>query len=125
MKLPLISVLFAVALAACDNNTLKTANAKKTASNTPEISNAQINLSSNQSTVKIGQSTGLITKINLEIGSVELKHDEIKGMMPAMQMEFYVTNKAELEKLKIGDKALFTLEENQGSEKITKISKIE
>lgn len=45
--------------------------------------------------------------------------------MPAMLMEFYVTNKAELESLKVGDKVVFTLEDNKGAEKITKIAKIE
>ncbi len=89
--------------------------------------NVQINSPKqpNTAAVKTGRGTGLVTKINLEIGSVELKHEEIKGMMPAMQMEFYVGEKKELEPLKIGDHVVFTLEDNQGAERIINISKTE
>lgn len=89
-----------------------------------------VNSSSNaaaikSSDVKTAQSTGVVTKINLEAGSVELDHDEIKGMMPAMQMEFNVADRKELKPLKIGDKVAFTLEDNKGRETITKIAKHE
>ena len=33
---------------------------------------------------------GVVTKINLDLVSVELDHEEIKGLMPKMTMEFYV-----------------------------------
>jgi Cu/Ag efflux protein CusF len=128
MKLLFVSALFITTLTACHQVTGENTAAKKTVFNSAQVVDAQIN-GSNQAgktpVIKTGRATGLITKINLEIGSVELKHDEIKGMMPAMQMEFYVSDKAELENLKIGDKVLFTLEENQGAETITRILKIE
>ena len=50
-------------------------------------------------------------RLNLELGSVELDHEEIKGSMPAMIMEFYVTEKNELKALQIGFKVEFVLEE--------------
>ncbi len=66
---------------------------------------------------------GVVTKINLELVSVELDHEEIKGLMPKMTMEFYVREKSELEKLKIGDAVDFVLEDNAGAEQIVSIKK--
>ena len=66
---------------------------------------------------------GVVTKINLELVSVELNHEEIKGLMPKMIMEFYVSEKAELEKLKVGDQVEFVLEDDAGAERIVSIKK--
>lgn len=68
---------------------------------------------------------GVVTKIDLKIVSVELDHEEIKDLMPPMRMEFYVTNKAELEVLKVGDKVDFVVEYMDGQEKIISIKKAE
>ncbi len=73
--------------------------------------------------VKLGESKGIVTKINLELVSIELDHEEIKGMMPKMLMEFYVKDKKMLDGLKVGDKVDFTLEENKGQEMIVKLAK--
>ncbi len=67
----------------------------------------------------------MVTKINLELGSVELDHEEIKGLMPPMIMEFYVAEKKEIEVLKVGDKVEFVIESNRGQEKIISIKKIQ
>ncbi len=72
---------------------------------------------------KTGKSVGKITKINLELGSVELDHEEIPGMMPKMLMEFFVKDKKMLDGLKVGDTADFVLEENKGQEQIIDIKK--
>ena len=66
---------------------------------------------------------GKITKINNELGSVEFDHDEIPGLMPAMRMEFFVTDKAMLKGLKVGDNAQFTVRYNEGQENIIALSK--
>ena len=66
---------------------------------------------------------GKITKINNDLGSVELNHEEIKDVMPAMQMEFFVSDKALLKGLKVGDEVDFTLRYNKGQETIVAISK--
>ena len=66
---------------------------------------------------------GVVTKINLELVSVEVDHEKIEGLMPAMIMEFFVTKKAELEKLKVGDKVDFVIEYKDGQEKIVSIKK--
>ena len=73
--------------------------------------------------IKTANGTGIITKINLEIGSVELDHEEIKGLMSKMIMEFYVSDVKMLEKLKVGDKVDFVLEDNAGVEQIINIKK--
>ncbi len=69
---------------------------------------------------------GIVTKIVTEPKygnepSVELNHEEIEGLMPAMIMEFYVKDKALLNNLKVGDKVEFTIEEKGGSEIISAI----
>lgn len=66
---------------------------------------------------------GVVTKINTELGSVELDHEEIPNVMPAMKMEFSVTDKAMLKPLQVGDTAIFMLEYKQGAEKIASIEK--
>ncbi len=66
---------------------------------------------------------GVVTKINTELGSVELDHEEIPTVMPAMKMEFSVTDKAMLKPLQVGDTAIFVLEYKQGTEKIASIEK--
>jgi Cu/Ag efflux protein CusF len=69
----------------------------------------------------VGHSTGIVTKINRTIGSVELNHKDVPGIMPAMIMEFYVKDKRMLRGLKVGDKVTFTLEAK--NEVITAIAK--
>ena len=69
------------------------------------------------------QGEGTVTKINNQLGSVELKHEEIKELMPAMQMEFFVADKVMLKGLNVGDAVSFTLRYNDGQENIVAISK--
>lgn len=73
--------------------------------------------------IKDYDGTGVITKINLEIVSVELKHEEIEGLMPAMQMKFYVSEKKILDNLKVDDKVDFVLEDSNSTERIISIKK--
>ncbi|MCU0237901.1 MAG: copper-binding protein [Pyrinomonadaceae bacterium] len=68
---------------------------------------------------------GVVTKINMELGSVELDHEEIKGLMPKMIMEFFVKQPEKLKALKLGDKVEFVLEDKAGAEIITELKKIE
>jgi Cu/Ag efflux protein CusF len=115
-----ISILFVLILAvcACQPNAAETKNQiiKPTATASPVVT---------PTPSKNGNYTGkgVVTKINLELVSVELDHEEIKGLMPKMIMEFYVKEKAELEKLKVGDKVEFVVEYRDGQEKIISIKK--
>ena len=105
-------------------NVNKIQNVSPTPQTSPSISpTAAPTATPDKSKIKTYNGKGIVTKINLEVVSVELDHEEIKGLMPAMRMEFYVTEKAELEVLKIGDKVDFVLEDNAGAEKIISIKK--
>lgn len=81
--------------------------------------------STTATTIKDGnyEGKGKVTKIDMNIGSVEMDHEEIKDLMPAMRMEFYVTDKALLSPLTVGDSVDFTILYKAGTETITKIAK--
>ena len=68
---------------------------------------------------------GKVTKINNELGSVELDHEEIVGVMPKMTMEFFVTDKSMLKPFNVGDAVEFTLRYRDGQETIIAIEKSE
>jgi Cu/Ag efflux protein CusF len=68
---------------------------------------------------------GVVTKIDMKLGSVELNHEDIPGVMAAMKMEFYVIDKSLLNGLKIGDKVDFVLEYKHPAETIVEIKKIQ
>jgi len=52
-----------------------------------------------------------------------MDHEDIAGLMPAMRMEFYVSDKALLNGLTVGDAVDFTILYKGGTETITKIGK--
>ncbi len=110
------------------NPTKSIANDNKTpqavvANTTPNIAQSPSPNTNTTVVAKNFNGTGIITKINLELVSVELNHEEIKGLMPAMIMEFFVKDKKQVEVLKVGDKADFILEDKAGSEIIIDIKK--
>ena len=69
------------------------------------------------------KSKGIVTKINLENGSIELNHEDIPGVMPPMLMEFYVSDKKMLQGLKVDDKVDFVLRYKHPTETIVSITK--
>lgn len=66
---------------------------------------------------------GKVTKINNELGSVELDHEDIPGLMPRMIMEFYVDDKSVLKQIAVGDKVDFVIRYKDGQETISRIAK--
>ena len=66
---------------------------------------------------------GKVTKINEQAPSIELNHEDIPGLMPAMVMEFYVSDKSLLDKIKLGDTVNFQIEYKGGMEKIIALEK--
>jgi len=66
---------------------------------------------------------GEVTGINMEAASIKLKHEEIKDMMPAMEMDFFVKDKAMLKGLAVGDKVDFVIEYKHPTEVISSIKK--
>lgn len=66
---------------------------------------------------------GTVTKINMELGSVEMDHDDIPNLMPAMRMEFYVSDKKMLNGIAVGDRVDFRLRYKDGTETVVKLDK--
>lgn len=66
---------------------------------------------------------GKVTKIDLKGGSVELDHEEIKGVMPAMIMQINVSDRAILNGISVGDRVDFVLRYQHPTETIVKITK--
>ncbi len=57
-----------------------------------------------------------VRKIDLDAKKITLKHGEIKNLeMPPMSMVFQVKDPAMLEKIKAGDKVLFTADKINGA----------
>ncbi len=135
MKTKILTALTALFLTACGQNAARKNQPKnQTAAtvvnqNAAPPSNQAMPIPANataldKSKIRTSDGTGSVTKINTEIGSVGLDHDEIKGVMPAMEgMEFYVSDVKLLDQLKVGDKVDFTLEDNAGAERIISIRK--
>src|SRR5262249_53893497 len=69
-------------------------------------------------------SRGVVKATNERRPSIELDHENIEGLMPAMTMEFYVKDKALLEGLRPGDRVEFTIENGVGGLTITQIKKL-
>ena len=59
--------------------------------------------------------------INKKEGWIEITHQEIKDLMPAMQMEFNVKDRALLDKVNVGDRVDFTIVETAKGEYLTEI----
>ena len=67
--------------------------------------------------------TGVVNLINIKEGWVEINHESIEGLMPAMQMEFWVKDRALLNTVRVGDKVNFTVVETGKGEFITELKK--
>ena len=61
--------------------------------------------------------------INLEEGWVEIDHEEIKDLMPPMQMEWSVKDRSLLKSVRVGDKVDFTVVETGGGEVLTELKR--
>jgi Cu/Ag efflux protein CusF len=108
MKLKMLIIMLSIAMSfACEQKTATNNTSKASTANaaTPLPS------TSPAPTPKDGDydGKGVVTKINLELGSVEVNHKEIKDLMPAMTMEFFVSDKKLLDGLKVGDEVDFVI----------------
>lgn len=65
----------------------------------------------------------MIRIINRKEGWIEIDHEEIKGLMPAMQMEFWVKSKSLFDHVKVGDRVDFVIVETEKGEYLTEIKK--
>ena len=65
--------------------------------------------------------TGVVVTINRQEGWIEINHQEIKGLMAAMQMEFNVKDKSLLDRAKVGERVDFAITETEEGEYLTDI----
>lgn len=68
---------------------------------------------------------GMVKALNPNAPSIEINHGDIDGFMPAMQMEFPVTDAKLLNGLAINDRIDFTVENDPEGVKVVAIKKIE
>ena len=66
---------------------------------------------------------GVVKSINLKGPAIEIDHGDIEGLMPAMQMEFPVTDASLLNGIAVNDNIDFTIEAAKGDMKVTAIKK--
>ena len=69
------------------------------------------------------QGVGVVKGLDPRAPAIEIDHEEIVGLMPAMQMEFPVTDVALLSGLAVNDRIDFTVVERTGEMKVTDIKK--
>ena len=67
--------------------------------------------------------TGVVVLINRKEGWIEINHEEIKGLMPAMQMEFWVKDKSLFDNVKAGDRIDFAVVETETGEYLTELKR--
>lgn len=68
---------------------------------------------------------GEVRRVDKAAGKVTLRHDEVKQYdMPAMTMAFPVSDKALLDKVKVGDKVRFKVVEQDGRTIVTELNPI-
>ena len=70
------------------------------------------------------QGTGVVVLVNLEEGWLEINHEEIKDLMPPMQMEWSVKDRSLLKLVRAGDRVDFTVVETGGGEVITELKRV-
>jgi Cu/Ag efflux protein CusF len=124
-KLPLVSILLAATVCGCSEQAANTTNPISA----KPISTASLPAATPVPTASVPKNgdydgKGVVTKINLELGSVEMDHEEIKGVMPPMRMEFYVSDKKMLDGLTVGDKVDFVLRYKDHTETVVQNKKI-
>ena len=57
--------------------------------------------------------TGIVTTINVKEGWVAIEHQEIKDLMPAMTMEFWVRDRSLMKGVRVGDRVDFVVVEDR------------
>jgi len=66
---------------------------------------------------------GVVKSLNPKTPAIEIDHGDIEGLMPAMQMEFPVTDAGMLNGIAVNDQIDFTIENNAGDMRVTAIKK--
>lgn len=119
----LILLLAALALS-CQSQPQPGKTAAPTPTNQPAV---QINNPPGFPPVVLGKSypgTGVVLIVNRKEGWVEIEHEEIKDLMPAMQMEFWIRNPALMNGVRVGDKVDFVVVEDSKGQYLTELKRV-
>ena len=68
---------------------------------------------------------GVVTIINEKEKWIEINHEAIEGLMPAMQMEWWIKDRSLLRNVRVGDKVNFVVVETGKGEFITELKRFE
>jgi len=66
---------------------------------------------------------GVVKAIDPKGPAIEIDHGDIEGLMPAMEMEFPVTDRSLLNGIAVNDRIDFTIEAANGQLKVSAIKK--
>jgi len=66
---------------------------------------------------------GIVKGMDPTAPTLEIDHEDIKGLMPAMQMNFHIKSKDLLQGLSVGDRIEFTVENGVGGLLIVAVRK--
>lgn len=69
------------------------------------------------------KAVGVVKSLNPKRPGIEIDHEEVVGLMPAMQMEFPVTDGSLLNGVAVNDRVDFTIEDGTGEMKIIALKK--
>ena len=69
------------------------------------------------------QAVGVVKSLNPQRPGIEIDHEEVVGLMPAMQMEFPLTDGSLLNGVAVNDRVDFTIENGTGEMKIIALKK--
>jgi Cu/Ag efflux protein CusF len=72
---------------------------------------------------KAYRGSGVVKIINLKEGWIEIDHKEILGLMPAMEMEYWVKKKSLFRGVAVGDQVDFAVVETGKGEYLTELKK--
>jgi len=111
-----IALLAVGALVSCDRGV---ANKRKSQAASQNVSGSAAAVQT-----RTYQGVGVVKSMNPKFPSIEIDHQEIKGLMEGMTMDFYVKDKSLLQGLAAGDHIEFNIESGVGGLKITAIKKI-
>ena len=117
------SILFIALLSVCGcrHGQTSTATAQPSPSSTPKLQPIEV------PSPIIGKpypGVGVVKLINKKEGWIEINHEEIEGLMPAMEMEWHVEPRSLLNKVKVNDKVKFTVVETGKAQILTTLEKI-
>ncbi|HEX5873366.1 MAG TPA: copper-binding protein [Pyrinomonadaceae bacterium] len=69
------------------------------------------------------EGVGIVKSLNPDRPGIEIDHEEVVGLMPAMQMEFPVPNRSLLNGIAVNDRIDFTIEDGVGEMTVVAIKK--